>query len=87
METGATTACRCVLSQKPGWNGTGRNGHTGLAATLACLERWEAGKMRGWKVLEGWMTMTDHSGRYMHTRMGPGLILPYVQHLPGTTRS
>lgn len=23
--------------------------------------------MSSWKVLEGWMTMTDHLGRYMHT--------------------
>lgn len=49
-----------------GWNGTGRNGPYRLAA-LACLGR--GGKVLGWKVLEGWTTMTDHLGRYMHTHL------------------
>lgn len=34
-------------------------------AALPCLGR--GGKVSSWKVLEGWMTMTDHLGRYMHT--------------------
>lgn len=45
METGATTVCRCVLSQKPGR--MAREGMAILAATLACLDRCEGAKLEG----------------------------------------
>lgn len=63
MAAGATTVCRCVLSQNSGGMVREGMGHTdgdpGVPGKVG-------GNVRSWKVLEGWMTMTDHLGRYMH---------------------